>query len=421
VDRFLYQASWRLPKFFLVFVVLAECNVLLTGCGGGSNANSPAVVVAPAISAQPTDQSVPMGLVATFSVVASGSNLQYQWSKNGAAIAGATESTYVSPSTAFSDTGESFTVTVSNSAGNIQSAAATLTVTARAPKAGDLRFAQVDAASTVNGYGNAGTGLFTDLLGRMAQDYSPSLGTPFVVGPGECATVPVTDGTGCAWPFEVYPLAVSPTTPALLAGYASDIYTNFLADLQAGASWPEFGNGVTPSSTASVITSLDLEPADALFALSWVQSSQQSGFDPAIQTVTPSELQAAVTQAAANGRVTTAISNNGGQVTFFSYGWQSDLSTVYEAMVATASPASAPATAAGLAAQGYIITATGLYDSSGDVYIVGTRVQGDTMARPFMVVATGSQFSTMQQQGYATVGIVSGPAPDYTLTFLGER
>ena len=420
MNRFLYQASWRLPKFFLVFFVLAECNVLLTGCGGGSNATSQAVVVAPDISAQPTDQSVPMGLVATFSVVASGSNLQYQWSKNGAAIAGATESTYITSSTAFSDTGESFTVTVSNSAGNIQSAAATLTVTARAPKAGDLRFAQVDAGSTVNGYGNAGTGLFTDLLGRMAQDYSPSLGTPFVVGPGDCATVPVTNGTGCAWLFEVYPLAVSPATPALLAGYASDSYANFLADLQAGASWPSFGNGVTPSSTASVITSLDLEPADALFALSWVQSSQQSGFDPAIQTVTPSELQAAVSQAAANGRVTTAISNNGGQVTFFSYGWQSDLSTVYEAMVATASPASTPATAAGLAAQGYIITAIGLADSSGDVYIVGTRVQGDTMARPFMV-PTASQFSTMQQQGYATVGIVSGPAPDYTLTFLGER
>ncbi|HXW63501.1 MAG TPA: hypothetical protein VEK74_00340, partial [Burkholderiaceae bacterium] len=127
-----------------------------------------------------------------------------------------------------------------------------------------------------------------------------------------------------------------------------------------------------------------------------------------------------VTQAAANGKVTTAISNNGGQVTFFSYGWQSDLSTVYEAIVATVSPASAPTTAAGLAAQGYIITATGLADSTGDVYFVGTRVQGDTMARPFMV-ATGSQVSTMQQQGYATVGIVSGPAPDYTLTFLGER
>ena len=361
-----------------------------------------------------------MGLAATFSVVASGSNLQYQWSKNGATIAGATESTYVIPSTAFSDTGESFTVTVSNSVGNIPSAAATLTVTARAPKAGDLRFAQVDAASTVNGYGNAGTGLFTGLLGRMAQDYSPSLGTPFVVGAGDCASVPVTNGTGCAWAFEVYPLAVSAATSALLAGYASDSYTNFQADLQAGAPWPSFGNGVTPSSTASVITSLDLEPADALFALSWVQSSQQSGFDPAIQTVTPSELQAAVTQAAANGKVTTAISNNGGQVTFFSYGWQSDLSTVYEAIVATVSPASAPTTAAGLAAQGYIITATGLADSTGDVYFVGTRVQGDTMARPFMV-ATGSQVSTLQQQGYATVGIVSGPAPDYTLTFLGER
>jgi hypothetical protein len=78
---------------------------------------------------------------------AAGSSQQYQWAKNGAAIAGATGSTYVTPATAFADTGSSFTVTVSNSAGSVTSNAASLTVTARAPMADDLRFQQVDAPS----------------------------------------------------------------------------------------------------------------------------------------------------------------------------------------------------------------------------------------------------------------------------------
>ncbi|HEX3913429.1 MAG TPA: hypothetical protein VHW71_07980 [Steroidobacteraceae bacterium] len=123
------------------------------------------------------DESVPMGLSATFAVTATGSSLQYQWAKNGAAIAGATGSSYTTSTTTFADTGANFSVTVSNSAGTAISNAASLTVTARAPMAGDLRFQQVDAPSTVNGWGNSGVGLNTFLLGRSAQDFFPSIGT----------------------------------------------------------------------------------------------------------------------------------------------------------------------------------------------------------------------------------------------------
>jgi hypothetical protein len=377
-------------------------------------------MMAPAIAAQPTGQSVPMGLSATFSVVASGSSLQYQWNRDGAAIAGATGASYVTPATTFGDTGASFTVKVGNSVGSIESAPATLTVTARAPKAGDLRFQQVDAASTVNGYGNAGTGIFSGLNGRMGSTFSPALGTPLVVSGGDCAPG-VTNGMGCAWFFSELPLADSSGSPALLAGYGSDFYSSFQVDLQGDPSSLAFGNGVTPVSSASVITSLDLEPADNLFALSWAQSAQAAGFDLAVQTVPPSGLQAAATQAGAGGRVVTAISSDGGQVTFVSYGWQADAATVYEVQVVTATPATAPAAAAGLAAQGYIITATGVADSSGDAYIVGTRVQGDTMARPFTTAQDSAQIEQMWQQGYATVGVVSGPAPGFAMTSLGER
>src|SRR5579864_1147723 len=91
------------------------------------------VTAAPSISTQPASQTVTAGQTAIFSVTSSGAApLSYQWSKNGAAIPGATLTTYTTQATATSDTGSRFTVVVSNSAGNVTSNAATLTVTSAA-------------------------------------------------------------------------------------------------------------------------------------------------------------------------------------------------------------------------------------------------------------------------------------------------
>jgi hypothetical protein len=363
-----------------------------------------------------------MGLSATFAVTATGSSLQYQWAKNGAVIAGATGSSYTTPATTFADTGADFSVTVSNSAGTVTSNAASLTVTARAPMAGDLRFQQVDSPTTVNGWGTAGVGISTFLLARNAQYFFPSIGTPFFVGSaGNCGATPVTDGTGCTWEFSEVPFTVSSSDPTLLAGYGSDLFDNFDADLQNTA-WPAFSNGASPASGASVVTSLDLEPANVLFAVSWIQSAQQTGFELVQNTVTAANLEAAATQEGASSRVITAISNNAGEITYLSYGWQADTATLYETQVVTASPTDAPTAAADLAAQGFIITATGLADSSGNVVLVGTRVQGDTMARPFVAAQGSSAIQAMMRQGYANVGVIvdlSNPTNPYT--FLGER
>jgi hypothetical protein len=92
-----------------------------------------AATSAPSITAQPARQTVTFGQTATFSVASSGTApLSYQWSKNGSAITGATSASYTTPATATSDSGSQFTVVVSNSAGNVTSNAATLTVTAAA-------------------------------------------------------------------------------------------------------------------------------------------------------------------------------------------------------------------------------------------------------------------------------------------------
>jgi hypothetical protein len=391
--------------------------------GSGGPAGAPvAQVIGAAIADQPVDQSIPMGLSATFSVTATGSSLQYQWAKNGAAIAGATGSSYTTPPTAFDATGTSFTVTVGNALGMITSNPASLTVTARAPMTGDLRFQQVDAPSTVNGWGTAGVGISTFLLPRGAQYFTPSIGTPFYVGSaGNCGATSVTDGTGCTWAFSAVPFTVSSSNPTLLAGYASDFFDNFEADLQNTA-WPAFSNGASPASAASVITSMDLEPANVLFAVSWMQSAQQTGFNLVLNTVTAAKLSAAAAQEGASSRVITAISYNAGEITYLAYGWQADTATLYEAQVATTSPTNAPTAAAGLAAQGFIITATGQADSSGNILLVGTRVQGDTMARPFVAAQGSSAIDSMMQQGYANVAVIvdlSNPANSYT--YLGER
>ena len=113
----------------------ASFTVTVTNTAGSVTSNAAiltvkAVVIAPTITTQPVSQMVTVGQVATFSVVASGTApLSYQWKKNGTAIAGATAAVYVTPATTAADSGSTFTVTVTNSAGSLTSSAATLTVT----------------------------------------------------------------------------------------------------------------------------------------------------------------------------------------------------------------------------------------------------------------------------------------------------
>jgi len=85
----------------------------------------------PAITMQPTSQTVTAGQTASFSAAATGTApLSFQWNRNGTAISGATSSSYTTPATTSSDNGAQFTVKVSNTAGSVTSSAATVTVNA---------------------------------------------------------------------------------------------------------------------------------------------------------------------------------------------------------------------------------------------------------------------------------------------------
>lgn len=83
----------------------------------------------PSISSQPTDQTVTAPATATFSVTASGQTaLSYQWNRAGTNVTGATSSSYTTPPTATGDNGQAVYVTVTDTAGSLQSASATLYV-----------------------------------------------------------------------------------------------------------------------------------------------------------------------------------------------------------------------------------------------------------------------------------------------------
>ena len=93
----------------------------------------------PAIVTQPASQTTTAGQPVTFSVTATGTApLAYQWQKNNVSITGATSSSYTIASTQPSDAG-AYRVIVSNAAGSMTSAAATLTVNAfNAPPAAQI-------------------------------------------------------------------------------------------------------------------------------------------------------------------------------------------------------------------------------------------------------------------------------------------
>ena len=90
------------------------------------------IPAAPTITTQPQSQTVTTGANVQFSVTASGKPTPtYQWYFNGAAISGATNSTF-SLASAQSTNAGNYTVTISNSSGSVTSNTATLTVNAPA-------------------------------------------------------------------------------------------------------------------------------------------------------------------------------------------------------------------------------------------------------------------------------------------------
>jgi len=112
------------------WLLLGLLSLAVAACGGGGGDGDTATVTIPSIASAPGSASVNAGQSVTFTVSAGGSGpLAYQWKKNDADVAGATAASYTFTATV-ADGGARFSVTVSNAAGSVTSAVATLTVNA---------------------------------------------------------------------------------------------------------------------------------------------------------------------------------------------------------------------------------------------------------------------------------------------------
>jgi len=173
------------------FALGLAASVLLAACGGnGASVTSAApssnsMTSAPAITIQPSDQSVSSGQPAIFTVTATGAGpLSYQWQKDAAPIAGATASIYTTPATALSDSGSTFAVVVSDANGSATSRSAKLLVASGAIPAGtdvltyknDLsRTGQnlTESILTLANVNSAGFGLLRNLMVDGKVDAQP--------------------------------------------------------------------------------------------------------------------------------------------------------------------------------------------------------------------------------------------------------
>ncbi len=353
----------RIAQLISSAALLASAGFLLTGCGSGPSTTAPpsqAVVIA----TQPANQYVPIDRTATFTVSATGTApLSYQWSKNGVEIPGATGASYSTPDVSLADSGSTFQVTVTNASGSASSSPATLTAGARAPKIGDLRLLLAQQVSA-SGLGQNG-GEATELLTGDNASMNNAIGTPLGMGStGMCVSGIEYD---CSWPFSVWNLPAGATGLSMF--YWGDDYSSFDSDLQSI---------LAPN---AVLTSLDFEPANNAYAMSWVETTAAGGFDSRREVVARTQIQDTAALDGDESRVITAVSfDASGQANLISYGWQGDTATVYETQTVVSAPQDVLAKATTLANDGYIISAFGGNDTDGYI-LVGTRVKGDTLPR----------------------------------------
>lgn len=360
------QRSW-IMGFTLLFAI-AGCS------GGGYTAPPPPPAQTVTITTQPASQRIPIGRPAIFSVTTTGTApLSYQWSENSVAISGATNSTYTTPNVTASDINATFQVTVSNAAGSVASDTATLTIGPRAPALGDLRYLQWEQAPYPGGLG-----IQTNAVGHLGATtaaYTNAVGLPLSLGTSWVAT---QNNNNCDW----YAEASSVPPPAIgLSVYYDGNFTNTKPSVS-------YLQSILAANT--VIFSMDLEPACQDIGVAWIQTSQGGGFDGRVETVPygsnmTTSIQNQAAADGAQGRIVTAITldDQNQQAILISYGWQGDTTNNYETTSSIVQTNQILATGATMASAGYFISAFGGNDTDGYV-LIGTRVQGDTMPRPFI-------------------------------------
>jgi hypothetical protein len=180
---------------------------------------------APAITTQPTNQTISAGQQAMFSVTASGTApLSYQWQKNGADVSGATSPSYTTPVTTSADNGEQFRVVVSNTFGSVTSSMVTLTVNTGAATLRDVITYHYDnmrtgqnlneTTLTTSNVSSAKFGKLGEFLVDGKVDAQPLLLTNVAISGGNKNVLYVATEHGSVYAFDT--AAISGQTSAFL-------------------------------------------------------------------------------------------------------------------------------------------------------------------------------------------------------------
>jgi hypothetical protein len=161
-----------------------------------------AAMSAPVITIQPTSQTVTAPKSAVFSVSATGTApMSYQWTRNGLSISSANGPTYTTPATSTSDSGAAFSVVISNAAGTVTSAAATLSVAPAttillSPNVSNLNFGNVNVSSsgsqnvTLTNAGNSNVTISQVMV--SGAGFNAGGATGLILSPGQSTAVNVT-------------------------------------------------------------------------------------------------------------------------------------------------------------------------------------------------------------------------------------
>jgi hypothetical protein len=356
------------PSVLWTWIPLLVTTLAMTGCGtGGSPATIPGQ--APTIATEPASATIPLGSAATLTVAATGTGpLNYQWTENGNLVPGATSTSLTTAALQLADSGDQFTVTVSNAYGSVTSAVANITIGPRSPAQRDMRFKHVQLSPNL--VGNYSTNVGADIPGNMLlTNFTGEFGSPLEVGNQSCGTI--LSMTSCGW--RVAEFGGPTSIPGFNSAYGVDLLTNLNNDLA------ELGSN-------AVVTSLDEQNGPG-FAYGVVAYSVETdptvsgGFTIEHAQVTDADLATTVSAMAAKGVVVTAVSvNSAGAIDLVAYGWTGDAGTVYDAQTMLTTYLDAASQAESLAQQGYIITAVGTADAN-QVLLVGTKVHGDTLPR----------------------------------------
>ncbi len=412
-------------------------SVVVTNSAGSATSNNAtltvnAAAVAPSITSQPASQTVTAGQTATFTVSAAGTApLSYQWRKNGTNITGATSNSYTTPVTTTADSGSTFSVVVSNSAGSATSNNATLTENAAAVApsitsqpgnqtvtAGQMATFSVSAAGTAplsyqwRKNGSNITGATSNSYTTPATTTADSGSTFSVVVTNSAGSAPSNNATLTVNAAAVAPSITSqPASQTVTAGQTATFTVSASGTAPMSYQWRKNGSNITGATSTTYTTpATTTSDSGSTFSIMVTNSAGSVTSNNAILNVNAAAVAPSITSQPANqtvtaGQTATFTVSTAGTAPM-SYQWRKNGTTITGA---TASSYSTPATTMSDSGSGFSVMISNSAGSTTSNNATLTVNQAATIA-PSITTQPVNQTVTVGQTATFSV-LASGTAP----------